>query len=142
MFNLLIIDDDEMSLESLKEFLSSEGFNIYAFTSPLEALSSCEENHYDLIATDFRLPHMDGIQLIRKVRTYFPDIRTILFTGFYNEMIILKVKNENIDLFLPKPIRIQKFINAVNKLLSEFNFEISKQIDHEKKTKIFKEKEK
>lgn len=118
MIKIMIIDDDEMSLVSLKTFLKVEGFEVEAFSNPLEALAALRNLEFDLIASDYRLPYMNGISLITKVRELNPEIKSILFTGYYTESTVKAAREAKINKFLAKPIRIKELINSIYNLVN------------------------
>jgi len=118
MIKLMIIDDDEMSLLSLKNFLTTEGFYVEAFANPLEALEAAHNLEFDLIASDYRLPNMNGIALISRIREFQPEIKSILFTGYYTESTVEAARQAQINKFFAKPIRIKELIDSINRLVN------------------------
>ena len=67
--DILLVDDDWQSLLSLGRFLSSEGHRIDAHQDPASALDACRNGSHDLLVSEFRLPGMDGLQLIKAVKS-------------------------------------------------------------------------
>lgn len=116
---ILLVDDDEMSLKSLHSFLSSEGYQVRSFEKPSEALNSLENFRYNIILTDYSMPEMSGLKLISLIKRIYPDIYTILYTGYSTEALEYKVKeNLNVDHFIQKPLRIKELISLINKKIS------------------------
>ena len=116
----MLVDDDEMSLESLYSFLTSEGYNVDAFQSPLKALECISNHHYKLILADYNMPQMTGIQLIKSIRKIKPEIFTILFSGFWTEKLENEVFFEsNVNRFITKPVRIKKLLVLINEIIKK-----------------------
>lgn len=102
---VVIVDDEEMVLTSIKSFLSLEtDYDVKTFTSPAEALVYITSDEVDLVISDYLMPEMDGITFLGKVRNVKPDIPRIILTGYADKENAIKAINE-IGLFqyLEKP---------------------------------------
>jgi DNA-binding NtrC family response regulator len=110
--------DDEFDLMCLwKDALSQiKGFNIFGFTDSPLALEHYKANYsrYSLILSDFRMPSMDGVELLTKVKTINPYVKTILITAFHISDEVFQNCN-CIDKFLQKPITMTDLITEVQK---------------------------
>ena len=115
---IMLVDDDEMSLESLYSFLTSEGYDVDAFQNPKKALECISNHQYELILTDYSMPQMTGIQLIKSIRKTRPEIFTILFSGFFTEALKKELYIEsNIDKCITKPVRIHELLPLINEII-------------------------
>lgn len=81
-FSLLIVDDDEQVLNVLARLLAEEGYHISTASDPLTALNLLRASPFDLLITDYQMPEMTGLELIRDARQLYPDLAAILITGF------------------------------------------------------------
>ena len=115
---ILIVDDDLMSLESLRSFLSSEGYSIEAHSELDAAREACERNDFDVVASDYMLNDANGIDLLNHIKLIKPQTFTILFTGFSSNEILNKLKMYDIDLFITKPIVVHELIKVFEELKS------------------------
>ncbi|MCO5381734.1 MAG: response regulator [Methanosarcina barkeri] len=100
---VLLVDDDPMFLELSKAFL--EVFHdIISDTvdSAREALLKLEEDSYDVVVSDYDMPFMDGITLLRTIRDKRIDIPFILFTGVGKEEIMDKAMENGANSFIQK----------------------------------------
>ena len=114
-FKILLVDDDEMSLKSLHSFLSSEGYYVNSYSKPSEALKSMDNFKYHMILTDYSMPEMSGLKLIQLIRKIYPEIYTILYTGFSTEVLEDNIKNNiSVNYFIKKPLRIEELITVIN----------------------------
>jgi DNA-binding NtrC family response regulator len=92
---ILILDDEEMVVTSLSSFLTLEtDFNIVTFTSPSEALDYIQDNHVDLVISDYLMPEMDGISFLAKVKEINPEAPRIILTGYADKENAIKAIND------------------------------------------------
>jgi response regulator RpfG family c-di-GMP phosphodiesterase len=100
-----IVDDEEMVLGALRGFLELETpYRVRAFTSPLEALRSLEEEPAHVVVADFMMPEMDGITLLRRVREVHPQVTRVLLTGYADKENAIRAINEaGLYHYLEKP---------------------------------------
>jgi len=82
MAHIAVVDDKEILRESLTAALSREDHTITAFGDPLEALPEIKAHRFDLVLCDLKMPRMDGLALIREVRSAGADMPIIMMTAF------------------------------------------------------------
>lgn len=98
---VLIVDDEPAVLRSLERLLSREGFTVRATTRCSEALDMLDEFEPDVVIADFRMPEMDGRQLLAILRGRRPRAARLLISGF-TELQALP-SDDPVDVYLPKP---------------------------------------
>ncbi|MEJ2721914.1 MAG: response regulator [bacterium] len=92
---IVIVDDEEMVLTSLKSFLNLETeYEVVSFKDPREALEFIENNDIDLVVSDYLMPEMDGISFLGEVRQLRPDVPRIILTGYADKENAIKAINE------------------------------------------------
>ncbi|MBN1344322.1 MAG: sigma-54-dependent Fis family transcriptional regulator [Phycisphaerae bacterium] len=79
---LLVIDDDNIIVESLSEFLRLEGYEVDGGESVRQALAALERQRYQLVITDVNMAESDGFDLLRTVKDRYPDTVVIMITGY------------------------------------------------------------
>jgi len=79
--DLLIVDDDPIVCESLKEMLTIEGYSADAVFDGNEALAKLRESHYQLVVSDIQMPGLNGIELLKELKGRAPDTTIIFITG-------------------------------------------------------------
>lgn len=79
--NLLIVDDEERFLSTAKKLLEKRDVSVITCTNGFDALRIIEERRVDVIVLDIKMPGMDGVEVLRKVKQNHPDIEVILLTG-------------------------------------------------------------
>lgn len=119
--NIIGIVDDEIDITDLfrDALCRISGVLVFTFNDPLKALQhfTINKERYLLILSDFRMPGLNGLELLMKVKTLNPHVRTILMSAFEVESdpIFHKyLKDDVINTFFQKPIPISHLCNEVN----------------------------
>ncbi len=84
---ILLVDDEETFLNSIAQRLKILGFDPLKASGGREALSLAKSNHIDLAIVDLKMPGMDGLVTIAKLKEIYPDLRSILLTGYGGEKV-------------------------------------------------------
>lgn len=101
--SVLYVDDEPALLELGKTFLEREGvFDVDTTHSSAEALTLLQKKEYDGIISDYQMPEMDGIALLKKIRSRHPDLPFILFTGKGREEIVIQAFDAGADYYVQK----------------------------------------
>jgi len=100
---VLYVDDDPDLLDIGKLFLEEDkGFSVDCALSGKEALDRITSGHYDAVVSDYQMPKMDGITLLKAVRAGFRTLPFILFTGKGREEVVIDALNNGADFYLQK----------------------------------------
>src|SRR5215831_8143142 len=92
---ILIVDDEEMVLTSIRSFLAIEtDYQVLAYTSPHQALVELDHHPIDLVISDYLMPEMDGIAFLAKVKERYPQAPRILLTGYADKENAIKAIND------------------------------------------------
>src|SRR5579864_924799 len=116
---ILIVDDDAALLQALPQALYLRMNMVKVDTSDLalEALRLIEENDYDAIVTDIKMPGMDGLGLLEKIRSVRPDTPTLLITGHGDHNLTLQALRGGAYDFIQKPIDREYFVAALQRAI-------------------------
>ena len=88
---IIIVDDEEMVLTSLKSFLDLETeYTVQTFTSAKDALTYIKDHEIDLVVSDYLMPEMDGITFLANVRELRPEVPRIILTGYADKENAIK----------------------------------------------------
>ena len=98
---ILLIDDNRDGLLVRRALLEEAGYRVTAATNGEEGLKLFETSTFDLVVTDYRMPKMDGLQVIQKIRTEKPGARIVLLSGFVDPLGLTEA-NTGADVVLPK----------------------------------------
>ena len=111
--DVLLVDDDEAIRDSLSFYLESSGWKIKALESPLEALEVVKEGFGDIVISDIKMPDMDGLTFLSKVKEVNPDLEVLMITGHSNEALAIEaLKNGAFDYFR-KPLNAEEIITSL-----------------------------
>ncbi len=119
-FKILIIDDEIEVCRSLCELLTSRGYTVLYETNPKKTLSLLNEHPVDLILMDLRMPEMGGMDLLKEIRIYRPDVAVIVISGFATiETAVRAMKYGALNIY-PKPIKIPLLLKEIEKIRKSF----------------------
>ena len=103
MISVLLVDDEPEVAEISRIFLEKNGnMKISTATSVSEALELLKQGEFDVVVSDYEMPGMNGIDLIRSLNTMDRDIPIIIFTGRGSEEIAIEALNSGVSLYLKK----------------------------------------
>ena len=101
---ILLVDDEQPVLDSLKRNLRNQGYIIDAYSDAQQALGVCELRRYDLIISDFKMPGMDGLMFLTLVKKILPDSTRFLLTSHTEaERLLEAIRNFIVHKFVLKP---------------------------------------
>lgn len=120
--SILLIDDDQLILMTLKRLLTREGYQVTCALSGQAALRKMADDGFDLIISDIRMPRMDGIETVKKIREFLtqhqkPPIPEIFITAYAKEDIFQKAKELNVSGYIEKPFDIKTLQETVKRTI-------------------------
>jgi len=119
--SVLIIDDEEVQVQSLKTFLSKRGFKIFTANSGEAGLEIIKENNIDITLTDFKMPGWDGLTTLKKIKEVNPEIDVVVMTAFGTiDSAVALMKSGAFD-YLTKPIDLDELENILSKIKERRN---------------------
>lgn len=121
MPRIMIVDDDRASLKSLYRMVTGiEGYEVDAFISAHEALQSAASRDYALIMTDYRMPEMDGVALLKKVKQVQPGAARIILSGRCDKQSLYSAINEaNALRYIEKPCHPEALQGILSEVLAD-----------------------
>lgn len=118
---ILIIDDEESQLQSLKTFLSKRGFKIFTSNNGEDALQIVKANNVDITFTDFKMPGWDGLTTLKKIKEVNPEIDVIVMTAFGTIENAVELMKAGAYDFLTKPIDLDQLESILMRLKERKN---------------------
>lgn len=114
--SILLIDDEESIIASIKSFLLRRGHTIYTAANGQEGIDVIKSNVIDLVLTDYRMPIKNGLEVLKDTKEINPNIDVVVITAFGNiEDAIGIMKNGAYD-YLTKPIDLDELENLINRV--------------------------
>lgn len=115
--SILLVDDNKMGLSARKTVLEELGYRIITAACAEDGLEAFARQSCDLVITDYRMPRMNGIELIAKVRTHKPLVPVVLISGFVDSLGLNEM-NTGADVVIQKSANeVSHLVRAVNRLL-------------------------
>ncbi|WP_028323047.1 sigma-54-dependent transcriptional regulator [Desulfatiglans anilini] len=115
--HILIVDDDAVTLKNLRRLLEKSGYRVSSFTNPVKALEELREGTFDLLVTDLRMPHMDGLSLLEEVQRADLGIEVIVMTGFASLDGAVEATKRGAYHYLAKPFTPDRLRSVVSEAL-------------------------
>ncbi len=110
---ILIVDDDESIRKTMQTTLEDEGYIVDLATNGNEAIEMTQETAYNITLLDIRLPDMEGVELLKLIKSNVPKTRKIMVTGYPSMQNAISALNKNADAYLIKPVDIEKLLKLV-----------------------------
>jgi DNA-binding response OmpR family regulator len=123
---LLVIDDEELVVKTLKEFLRKEGYEVFGALSGRAGLEIIEHHKVDVLITDVNMAGMDGIEVLQRAKHLYQDIEGILVTGHKDEQFAIRaVRAEAFD-YISKPIDLNVLLFSIKKAIERIGLNRSR----------------
>lgn len=121
MANLLIIEDDVSMLELLRVHLKAAGHAVRVAADAADGIRYILAEAPDLILSDIAMPYLDGMELLRALRSDPLTLRipVIFLTGRDDDDTLVKARELGVDDFLTKPIQVEDLLSAIDKALKK-----------------------
>jgi DNA-binding NtrC family response regulator len=113
--SLLIVDDDEIMRETLSDVLRKRGYDIISVGSGNGALSMIKKNLIDLILLDMKLPDVDGLEVLKKIKEFDTEILVIMMTAYSDvQTAVSSMKSGAYD-YINKPFELEELRLLIEK---------------------------
>lgn len=116
---ILVAEDDALLAATVNEFLTQEGFCVAVSPDGQEALETASRKEIAALLTDLRMPRLDGVGLVRRLREIRPELPVVVMTGFApaDWRSRLQQDGEGPLVLLDKPIRLNSLLSALRQVL-------------------------
>lgn len=115
---ILVIDDEDIVRTSCSRALVPEGYEVKAAKNGLEGLKMISDEKFDLVLTDLKMPDMDGIEVLKRIKEEWPEIEVIIITGYQTvDTAVKSIKLGAFD-YIEKPFTPDALVAAVAKALN------------------------
>ena len=114
---ILLVDDNSLGLAARKSVLEELGHKVQTSGTPADALELCGKQRFDVVVTDYKMPKMNGIEFIARLRKLHPASAVILISGF-TDTLGLTEANTGADVVIQKSNHeVTHLVRSVNRLL-------------------------
>jgi len=142
---LIVVDDEPINLILLEEIAKEMGHTPYSFSDPIAALEWASTNPVDLVVTDFNMPKMDGLDLLKALRVIHPDVMSIMITASGDNDLKIEALRVGVNDFLTKPVfpaevelRLRNMTHIQNSLKTQKRFAKELRIEVDKATEALR----
>ena len=118
--NVLVVDDDRVQLETLRRGLRSKGYHVFEALDGNEALKNlllAASNRIDLVLSDYVMPGMNGIQLLKEIRRDYRSMPVILMTAFGERDLVIEALRNRCDGFIEKPFTLDQLVEEIERVI-------------------------
>ncbi|MEE3393399.1 MAG: response regulator [Lachnospiraceae bacterium] len=139
--NILIVDDEVIERNGIKMLLKREKVDAKVREAPngVKALEMLEEEPADLLLTDIRMPHMDGIELTGICSEKYPNLKMVIFSGYGEFEYARKAMKSGVVNYILKPVDPTEFHKTITEVISQMNEEAAASQAREKTEGFVKE---
>jgi DNA-binding NtrC family response regulator len=116
---IMVIDDENIVGKMIKAVLEKDGYRVETFLNAEPALARLKEEKFDLIITDLKMKNIDGMEVLRTVKSQSPEIKVIMITAFASLDAAIEAVRGKVDDFFPKPVKIKDLKACIRRLLDE-----------------------
>lgn len=114
--NILVCDDEEGVRETLKHMLSGE-YELSLAIDGEEAVEHVKAHDPDMAIMDIKMPRLNGLEALRKIKELKPGIRVVIITGYESTDVATEAINLGADDYITKPFKQQKILTQIRALL-------------------------
>ena len=100
---VLVVDDEMTALRNMRRILEKEGCKVATDSNPVHALERLKTESFDVVVSDLKMPHMDGMELLEEARRIAPEVEVIIITGFASLDGAVEATKKGAYQFLAKP---------------------------------------
>lgn len=119
---VLIVDDERNICDLLTEILNGEGYDTFYVNNGADALKRVENNEFDLVLLDVRLPDIDGITTLKRMRKIKPELMCIMMSAFGTVSTAVEALKNGAEDFIEKPLESTRVITTVKNILEKSEF--------------------
>ncbi len=105
--SILVVDDEEMIVTILLNFLGEKGYQVTGINEPGEAIELVKTNSFDIVFTDLMMPGINGMELVKEIRRQGADTQIIIFTGYASVESAIDAVRQGVYDYIKKPFRLE-----------------------------------
>lgn len=110
---ILIVDDEKNMRATLADILGDEGYQVDTAADGLTAVEMCEQQPYDVVLLDIRMPGIDGVETFRRIRRHQEAVRVVMMSAYSIDELKRSALEEGAIAFLSKPLDIDNVVDLI-----------------------------
>ncbi len=120
---ILYVEDDEDTRNGVAEFLNLKINRVYVAANGLEGIECYKKYHPEIIITDIKMPVMNGLEMIKQIKSINPEVAFIIITAYNESQFLLDTIELGVNHFLLKPINEKKLLVSIESCMKVFTLE-------------------
>src|SRR5579884_2161932 len=118
MAEILVVDDDENICSAFQHFLKNDGHNPIIASNAEDGIKAVQERHPDIAFIDIRMPGVDGIEALRRIRSLDPNVYAIVMTAYSTSQTAIEAVRLGAFDYLQKPLDLDDVRDVIDKALA------------------------
>ncbi|CUU06428.1 two-component system, response regulator, stage 0 sporulation protein F [Candidatus Thermokryptus mobilis] len=118
---ILLVDDDELVRVTLKEFLTILGLEVVEAGNGSEGIKKAQQVEFQILITDYKMPDMTGIEMIREILKFKRDFKIVILSGYVGEITNEKLEGIEVTAILQKPADLGVLERIITQILADLN---------------------
>jgi len=124
-FRTLLVDDDELIRDALSIAFTNKGCFLRAAETAEEGLQALEQEPFDIVISDLRLPGIDGLEFIKQSKIFQPDTVSILITAYRDKDIVSEASAIGVHNFIEKPFSVGALVESLAMMINNRKSKLS-----------------
>jgi DNA-binding NtrC family response regulator len=121
LYRILIVDDEQPQRETLAGFLQKKGFAVITAESGQEAIGICKEKSFEIALLDLKMPGMDGIELLQKLKEMNSELQVIMMTAYGSVETAVEAMKLGAYNYVSKPINLDELMLNISRALEGYH---------------------
>ena len=127
-YNILVIDDEAAQRDVLTGYLKKKGYKIYSASSGKEGIESAKNNPVDIILSDFKMPDLNGIEVLEQVKKINPGISFVIVTAYGTVENAVKAMRLGALDYISKPVDLDELDLMIERIIEHKNLKSENQL--------------
>jgi len=115
-FLVMVVDDEPEIVETISTMVDLIGHDVISFTDPYRAVQQFMKTPTDLVITDLNMPHIDGFEMIKRMKVRRGTTQFIIVTGEKNPTTVFQSRNLGVSALFFKPISMEQLEPAIDRI--------------------------
>lgn len=113
---ILLVEDDNVTRKDIADGLRKEGYQLTETTNGAQAVELFNHERFDLVITDFYMPHMDGVSLIERIHAVSPKTPIIFLTGYLSRRTAEAILRGRAE-YMEKPVSLEVLLSTLQRMV-------------------------